>query len=140
MNNDVQGAENKPKPVAQPIPSHGPTAKMRAEQLDGQLEERNANFREATRKQGEKDRGVAKTQLEQRVDAQAKAQSQAVQEAQRARQQRAKEKAAAKDRGAAEKRSLQDKSLAHSKAKDALAGLRSQTPSVAKGKTQDRER
>ena len=45
-----------------------------------------------------------------------------------------------KDRGAAEKRSLQDKSLAHSKAKDALAGLRSQRPSVAKGKTQDRER
>lgn len=140
MNNDVQGAENKPKTIAQLSPSNGPAAKMQAEQLDGQLDERNAKFREANRKQGQQDRNAAKTQLEQRVDAQAKAQSRAVQAAQRARQQGAKEKAAAKDRGAAEKRSLQDKSLAHFKAKDALAGLRSSRPSVAKGKTQDRER
>ena len=140
MNNDVQGAENKSKPVAQSIPSNGPTAKMQAEQLDSQLEERNAKFREATRKQCEKDRGVAKTQSEQRVHTQAKAQSRVVQAAQKARQQHAKEKAAAKDRGAAEKRLLQDKSLGQSKAKEALAGLRSSRPFVAKGKTQDRER
>ena len=79
MNNEVQSAENKSKPLAQPTPSNGPTAKMQAEQLDSQLEERNAKFREATRKQGEKDRGVTKTQLEQRVDAQAKAQGRAAQ-------------------------------------------------------------
>ena len=113
---------------------------MQGEQLDGKLDERNAKFREANRKQGEQDRGVAKTQLEKRVDAQAKAQSRAAQAAQKARQQSGKDKAAAKDRGAAEKRSLQDKSLAHSKAKDALAGLRFPRRSVAKGKTQERER
>lgn len=56
------------------------------------------------------------------------------------RQQCTKEKAVANDRGATEKRSLGDKSLTHSKAKDALAGLRSPRPSVAKWKTQDRER
>ena len=140
MNNDVQGAENKPKPVAQLSPPNGLTAELQADQLDGQLDERNAKFREANRKQGEQDRNAAKTQLEQRVDAQAKAQSRAVQAAQTARQQHAKEKAMATDRGVAEKRSLQDKSLAQSKAKDALAGLRSPRPSLAKGKTQDRER
>jgi hypothetical protein len=140
VKNDVQGAENKSKPVAQLTLSNAPTAKNQTEQLDGQLDERNAKFREANRKQGEQNRNAAKTQLEQRVDAQAKAQSRAAQAVQRARQQRAKEKAAAKDRGAAEKRSLQDKFLAHSKAKDALAGLRSPRPSVAKGKIQDRER
>uniref|UniRef100_UPI0016768A2F hypothetical protein n=1 Tax=Tateyamaria sp. syn59 TaxID=2576942 RepID=UPI0016768A2F len=140
MNNDVQSAENMSKPVAQPTPSNGPTAKIQADQLDGQLDERNAKFQEATRKQGEQDRNAAKTHLEKRVDARARAQSQAAQAAQRARQQRAKEKGMAKDRGAAEKLSLQDKSFAQSKAKDALAGLRSPRPSVAKGKTQDRER
>ena len=140
MNNDMQGAENKPKPVAQLSPSQGPSAKMQAEQRDYQLEEKNAKFRETNRKQGEQDRNAAKTQLEQRADAQAKAQSRASQATQKARKQNAKDKAAAKARGAAEKRSLQDKSLAHSKAKDALAGLRSPRPSVAKGKTQDRER
>jgi hypothetical protein len=140
MNNDVQGTENKPKPVAQLSPSQGPSAKMQAERRDNQIEEKNAKFREANRKQGEQDRSAANTQLEQRVDAQAKAQSRASQATQKARKQNAKDKAAAKARGAAEKRSLQDKSLAHSKAKDALAGLRSQRPSVAKGKTQDRER
>ena len=140
MNNDVQGAENNTKPVAHLSPSQGPSAKMQAEQRDNQLEERNAKFREATRKQGEQDRSAVRTQLEQRVDAQAKAQSRAAQATQKARQQHANEKAAAKDRGAAEKRSLQDKSLAQSKARDALAGLRSPRPSVAKGKTQDRER
>lgn len=140
MNNDVQGSENKPKPVAQLQTSQGPTAKMQEEQLDGQLDERNAKFSAANRKQGQQNRNASKTLMEQRVYAQAKAQSQAVQAAQRARQQRSKEKAADKHRGAAEKRSLQDKSLAHSRAKDALAGLRSPRPSVAKGKTQDRER
>ncbi|WP_420862598.1 relaxase/mobilization nuclease domain-containing protein [Algirhabdus cladophorae] len=140
MNNDVQVTENKSKPVAQISPSQGPSAKMRAEQRDNQIEEKNAKFREANRKQGEQYRNAAKAQLEQRVDAQAKAQSRAAQATQKARKQNAKDKAAAKDRGAAEKRSLQDKSLAHSKAKDALAGLRSPRPSVAKGKTQDRER
>ncbi|GIT93122.1 hypothetical protein JANAI62_35940 [Jannaschia pagri] len=74
------------------------------------------------------------------MDAQAKAHSRAAQAAQKARQQHAKKKAAAKDRGVVEKRSLQDKSLAQSKAKDALAGLRSPRSSVAIGKTQDRER
>ena len=56
------------------------------------------------------------------------------------RQQRAKEKAVAKDQGAEAVRSLQDQLVAKSKAKDALAALRSPRPSVAKGKTQDRER
>ncbi|GIT93123.1 hypothetical protein JANAI62_35930 [Jannaschia pagri] len=37
MNNDVQSAENKSKPVARPTLSNGPTAKMQAEQLDSQL-------------------------------------------------------------------------------------------------------
>ena len=140
MNNDEQSTENKSKPIAQLSPSQGPSAKVQAEQRDSQLDERNNKFREATSKQGEQDRNVAKTQLEQRVDAQAKAEGRAAKATQRARQQYAKEKGAANDRGAAEKRSLQDKSLANSKAKDALAGLRSPKPIVTKGKTSDRER
>ncbi|MEL6666962.1 MAG: relaxase/mobilization nuclease domain-containing protein, partial [Pseudomonadota bacterium] len=99
MKNDMQGAENKTKVLAQPAPSNGPK--------------------------------------EQRVYAQAKAQSPA---AQRAREQHAKDRAAAKDRDAGEKRSLQDKCVANSKAKDALAGLRSQRPLATKGKAPDRER
>jgi hypothetical protein len=140
MNNDLQGAENKSKPDSLLTPSQGPWAKMQAKQRDNQLEEKNAKFRETNRKQGEQDRSAANNQLEQRVDAQAKAHSRSAQATHNARQQYAKEKAAAKDRSAAEKRSLQDKSLASSKAKDALAGLRSQRPSLTKGKTQDRER
>ncbi|MEM8691858.1 MAG: hypothetical protein AAGG57_08220 [Pseudomonadota bacterium] len=140
MNNGVQGAENKRKAVNQLSPSQGSTAKMQAEQLNGQLAERNVKFRDANRKHDNQEVNAAKNQLEQRLDEQSNGLSRAAQANQRARKQKVKEKAAPKDRGAAEKRSLKDQSDARLQAREALSSMRKERPAKVSGKPPDRER